>query len=145
MSIYKHKGMKIPEAERILWDEIEGDKEVAEEVILQAVKDGFEVTRGSHKVRGDHEDKEVWSKEYDFPSMKPCPFCGRKMILYSNRHKRDNGRIYQEMYFMHEDYDINIDTCILDEIGMPFTIGAGDAKPEEGYLGEYAELWNRRV
>ena len=34
---------------------------------------------------------------------------------------------------------------LLDKICMPFVIGAGDADPETGRIGEYAEEWNRRA
>lgn len=47
---------------------------------------------------------------------------------------------------MHEDYDIyHENTCVLDDINQPFTIGAGDANEMTGYIGEYATKWNDRV
>ena len=50
------------------------------------------------------------------------------------------------MYFLHEDYDINKEeSCILDDICMPFSIGAGDACLESGCIGEYATRWNKRA
>lgn len=74
--------------------------------------------------------------------LKPCPFCGRKMVFYREEYINKHGHIVVEQYYMHENKDVK---CVLDEICMPFTIGAGDAKPEEGCIGEYAELWNRRA
>lgn len=50
------------------------------------------------------------------------------------------GRKVVEQYYMHEEKEAK---CILDEICMPFVIGAGDAT--DGYIGEYPELWNRRA
>ena len=50
------------------------------------------------------------------------------------------------MYFLHEDYDINKEvSCILDDICMPFSIGAGDAHLELDCIGEYATKWNKRA
>lgn len=78
--------------------------------------------------------------------LKPCPFCGRKMIFYKETYKNMHGRRCTRQYYMHEDYDINQEeSCILDDIDMPFTIGAGDARPDTGYIGEYGEKWNRRT
>lgn len=77
--------------------------------------------------------------------LKPCPFCGRKMAFYRETHTNKYGKQVVQQYYLHEDYDIYHDeSCILDEIDMPFTIGAGDANPGTGYIGEYAEDWNRR-
>lgn len=45
---------------------------------------------------------------------------------------------------MH-DYSDDGEKCLLDKLMMPFVLGAGDADPEKGLIGEYAELWNRRV
>ena len=76
--------------------------------------------------------------------LKPCPFCGRKMVFCKETHKNKNGKQITKQYYMHEEYDIyKEDNCILDEICMPFVIGAGDAT--ENYIGEYAEKWNRRA
>lgn len=78
--------------------------------------------------------------------LKPCPFCGRKMVFYKETYKNMHGRQCTRQYYMHEDYDINKEeSCILDDIDMPFTIGAGDARPDTGYIGEYGEKWNRRI
>lgn len=77
--------------------------------------------------------------------LSPCPFCGRKMVFYRETHTNKYGKQVVQQYYLHEDYDIYHDeSCILDEIDMPFTIGAGDANPGTGYIGEYAEKWNRR-
>lgn len=76
--------------------------------------------------------------------LKPCPFCGRKMVFHKETYTNKYGKPITRQYYMHEDYDINKDEpCILDEVCEPFTIGVGDAT--EDYIGEYAELWNRRV
>lgn len=78
-------------------------------------------------------------------NLRPCPFCGRKMVFYRETHTNKYGKQVVQQYYLHEDYDIYHDeSCILDEIDMPFTIGAGDANPGTGYIGEYAEKWNKR-
>lgn len=78
--------------------------------------------------------------------LKPCPFCGRKMQFHNDVRLDRNGKRRNYLYFLHEDYDINKEaSCILDDICMPFSIGAGDANIEKGYIGEYATRWNKRV
>ena len=72
--------------------------------------------------------------------LKPCPFCGRKMVLHKEESINKNGKKVKLQYYMHEDKKAE---CVLDAINMPFVIGAGDAT--ENYIGEYAELWNRRA
>ncbi len=67
--------------------------------------------------------------------LKPCPFCGRKMKFYKSEYINKYGNKVVEQYYMHEESEDNT-PCILDEICMPFVIGAGDSKPEEGYIGE---------
>jgi hypothetical protein len=77
--------------------------------------------------------------------LKPCPFCGRNMIFIKETHTNKKGKKITEQYYMHEKYNILKGECILDEIDMPFTIGAGDADEENGYIGEYAQKWNERI
>ena len=78
--------------------------------------------------------------------LKPCPFCGRKMQFHNDVQIGRDGKRRNYLYFLHEDYDINKEvSCILDDICMPFSIGAGDANVEKGYIGEYATRWNKRV
>lgn len=77
--------------------------------------------------------------------LKPCPFCGRKMKFYRKKYTNKYGKEITEQYFMHEEEKEGEDSCILDDICMPFVIGAGDANLETGYMGEYAEKWNKRV
>lgn len=72
--------------------------------------------------------------------LKPCPFCGGRMDFYQEHRINRRGNPYTELYWMHDDTD-----CVLNDIFEPFILGAGDARPEEGYPGEYAEKWNRRV
>lgn len=79
--------------------------------------------------------------------LKPCPFCGRKMVFHRGEYEKhiiENGRKVVrkvvEQYYMHEDKEAK---CILDEICMPLVIGVGDATDD--YIGEYPELWNRRA
>lgn len=72
--------------------------------------------------------------------LKPCPFCGRKMVFHKEEFVNRHGKKVTEQYYTHEEKE---SVCILDEINMPFTIGAGDAT--ENYIGEYPELWNRRA
>lgn len=78
--------------------------------------------------------------------LKPCPFCGRKMVFYRHTYVNKHNHKITEQYYMHEDYDIHHDkSCILDDIDQPFVIGAGDANPTTGYIGEYAQKWNERI
>ena len=78
--------------------------------------------------------------------LKPCPFCGRKMQFHNDVRLDRNGKRRNYLYFLHEDYDINKEvSCILDDICMPFSIGAGDAHLELDCIGEYATRWNKRV
>lgn len=74
--------------------------------------------------------------------LKPCPFCGRKMIFHKDKYTNKYGKVIIKKYYMHEETD-DEDNCILDEICMPFVIGAGDATDD--YIGEYAEKWNKRA
>lgn len=76
--------------------------------------------------------------------LKSCPFCGRQMVFYKEEYINKYGNKVTCQYYMHEDYGKG-ESCILDEISMPFTIGAGDANPDTGYIGEYGEKWNRRA
>ena len=77
--------------------------------------------------------------------LKLCPFCGRKMVFYREEHMNRDGKQVVHQYYMHEDYDSsNEESCILDEINMPFTLGAGDANQDTGYIGEYGIKWNER-
>ena len=78
--------------------------------------------------------------------LKPCPFCGRKMQFHNDVRLDRNGKRRNYLYFLHEDYDINKEvSCILDDICMPFSIGAGDAHLELDCIGEYATKWNKRA
>ena len=72
--------------------------------------------------------------------LKPCPFCGRKMVFHREEFINKYGQKVVHQYYMHEEKETK---CILDEICMPLVIGAGDATDE--YIGGYAELWNRRA
>ena len=58
--------------------------------------------------------------------LKPCPFCGRKMQLHNDVQIGRDGK--------------RRESCILDDICMPFSIGAG-----AGCIGEYATRWNKRA
>lgn len=76
----------------------------------------------------------------------PCPFCKRKMVFHKHTHTNKYGRKVTEQYYMHEEYDIfTEESCILDLINQPFSIGAGDANEVTGYIGEYAERWNKQL
>ena len=78
--------------------------------------------------------------------LKPCPFCGRKMQFFKFSFKGRDGKKHRRMYFIHKDYNPYEDGyCILDELCTQFSIGAGDADIEKGYIGEYATRWNKRV
>lgn len=74
--------------------------------------------------------------------LKPCPFCGRKMIFVKETNTNSMGDEITIQYYIHD--NVLESKCILDEIEMPFTIGAGDANENTGYIGEYATLWNKR-
>ncbi len=78
--------------------------------------------------------------------LKPCPFCGRKMVFYRHTYVNKHNHQVTEQYYMHENYDIHQEkSCILDDINQPFVIGAGDADATTGYIGEYAMKWNERI
>lgn len=78
--------------------------------------------------------------------LKPCPFCGRKMVFYRHTYVNKHNHQVTEQYYMHEDYDIHQEkSCILDDINQPFVIGAGDANETTGYIGKYATKWNERI
>lgn len=72
----------------------------------------------------------------------PCPFCGGEMEFHRDSFVNKYGKTVARQYYLHADTEQN---CVLDEICMPFTIGAGDANEETGYIGEYAEKWNKRA
>lgn len=78
--------------------------------------------------------------------LRPCPFCKRKMVFFKNTYINKYGKETTEQYYLHEDYNIyKEENCILDELMMPLVIGAGDAEEEIGYIGEYAEKWNKQI
>lgn len=78
--------------------------------------------------------------------LKPCPFCKRNMVFHKCTYTNKYGKKVTEQYYMHEDYDVfREENCLLDELRQPFTIGAGDADEETGYIGEYAEKWNKQL
>ena len=91
--------------------------------------------------------KAIEEKEKTFgDKLKPCPFCGRKMQFCKDIFKGRDGKKHRHMYFIHEDYNPFVEEdCILDELCTQFSIGAGDANVEKGYIGEYAIEWNRRA
>lgn len=75
--------------------------------------------------------------------LKPCPFCGNKMVFIKEMHRNKKAEhIYVSQYYLHEDSNKD---CILDEIMTPFSIGAGDAKPEKNDIGELGLKWNQRI
>lgn len=74
--------------------------------------------------------------------IKSCPFCGSEMRFYRNSFVNKYGQTVVHRYYLHADTEQN---CVLDDIGMPFTIPAGDADEETGYVGWLAEKWNKRV
>lgn len=78
--------------------------------------------------------------------LKSCPFCGRKMQFHNDMQIDRDDKRRNYFYFMHADYDESKEvSCILDDICMPFSIGAGDAHLELGCIGEYATRWNKRA
>lgn len=74
--------------------------------------------------------------------IKPCPFCGGEMKFHRDSFVNKYGHTVVHQYYLHTDTEQN---CVLDEICMPFTIPAGDANEETGYIGGYAEKWNQRA
>ena len=74
--------------------------------------------------------------------IKPCPFCGGEMKFHRESFVNKYGQTVVYKYYQHADMEQD---CVLDDICMPFTIGAGDADEETGYIGEYAKKWNKRV
>lgn len=73
-----------------------------------------------------------------------CPFCGGGFEFVREITEYDNGDRRTIQYWLHKPpkYESR-DYCILELTGV-FTLGAGDARPEDGYIGESAEMWNRR-
>lgn len=71
--------------------------------------------------------------------LKPCPFCGGNLNFFREEYTNKYGKRVVLQYWLHDDID-----CILNDICMPFALGAGDADIKTGYAGEYAEKWNRR-
>lgn len=74
--------------------------------------------------------------------LKSCPFCGSEMKFHRDSFVNKYGQTVIHQYYQHEDTEQN---CILDKFDMPFTIPAGDADEETGYIGQYAEKWNQRA
>lgn len=74
--------------------------------------------------------------------IEPCPFCSREMKFHKDSFVNKYGQTVVHQYYQHEDTEQD---CVLDEICMPFTIPAGDANEETGYIGWCAEKWNKRV
>lgn len=149
--------MKISEAEETLRKIIPyrynvpgNEVEEAKKTIIEAVKDGYVLNRSQYvPYRHWKDDKEIryrTEEDLEFGSkLAKCPFCGRGFRFIREYHNY-NGRELLGYYFLHEEYDIYKEpNCLLDEICMPFVISAGDARPEEGYIGEYATRWNEAL
>ena len=149
--------MRISEAEEVLrkiipyrYNVPANEVEEAKETIINAVKDGYVLNRSQYvPYRHWKDDKEIrYRTEEDLEfgaKFSRCPFCGRGFRFIREYHDY-NGREILGYYFLHEEYDIYKETnCLLDEICMPFVISAGDAKPDEGYIGEYATKWNEAL
>ena len=79
--------------------------------------------------------------------LEKCPFCKRPMVFHKDTYVNKYGHEVTSQYYMHDDAIISDDdaNCILDQLMMPFCIGAGDANEETGHIGEYAELWNKQL
>lgn len=76
--------------------------------------------------------------------IKSCPFCGGEMKFHRDSFVNKYGQTVVRQYYMHADMEQDC-ILILNKFGMPFTIPAGDANEETGYIGYYAEKWNQRV
>lgn len=149
--------MKISQAEEVLrkiipyrYNVPANEVEEAKETIINAVKDGYVLNRSQYvPYRHWKDDKEIrYRTEEDLEfgaKLARCPFCGRGFRFIREYHDY-NGREILGFYFLHEEYNIYKEpNCLLDEICMPFKIGAGDARPDEGYIGEYATKWNKAL
>jgi hypothetical protein len=75
--------------------------------------------------------------------LEPCPFCKRNMIFMREMHRNKYGRDTISQYYLHT--ESNSSDCLLDELWMPFSIGAGDADISENQIGEYATKWNKQL
>lgn len=151
--------MKISEAERVLrsiipyrYNVSPSEVENAKETIINAVKDGYVLNRSNYvPYRHWKDDKEIrYREEEDLEfgrKLVKCPFCGRGFRFIREYYKNPNSdKEILGYYYLHEDYNIYTEeNCLLDEICMPFHIPAGDARPEEGYIGEYATKWNKSL
>lgn len=83
-------------------------------------------------------------KEMAELKIKPCPFCGGEMKFHKDSFINKYGQTVINQYYQHEDAEQNC-ILVLDKFDMLFTIPAGDANEETGYIGYYAEKWNQRV
>lgn len=83
----------------------------------------------------------------EYPEMaaklKPCPFCGEGFRFFREVKEYDNGDRLTGQYYLHDGRYNSGDYCPMIMMGMN-TLGAGDADPEAGRIGELAEMWNRR-
>lgn len=80
--------------------------------------------------------------------LKPCPFCGRKMVFVLEKGTNRYGFEFVRKYYTHDNSDKSKPICFLDELKYQhpfFKIDAEDAEPNVGYIGQYAEKWNMRV
>ena len=95
----------------------------------------------------NRQEEEKWNPEQNLGKrLLPCPFCKRRMVFQREECINHHGKPYIHQYYMHDYSEKDIDSlrCVLDEVSEVFSIPAGDARPEDGYIGEYAELWNKR-
>lgn len=87
-------------------------------------------------------------KHQSLMRIKPCPFCGRGMVFEHIRWTDKDGQSREELYWMHKNHSFD-DSCILDELCIPLSIGAGDARFDKEdrmtYPGELAVRWNQRA
>lgn len=75
--------------------------------------------------------------------LQPCPFCKRTMIFIKEMHRNKKGHNYISQYYMHK--EDTSEECLLDDLMMPLSLGAGDARVEDGFIGEYGEKWNKML
>lgn len=83
-------------------------------------------------------------KEMAELKIKPCPFCDGEMKFHRDSFVNKYGQTVIHQYYQHEDTEQDC-ILVLNKFGMLFTIPAGDANEETGYIGYYAEKWNQRV
>lgn len=80
--------------------------------------------------------QECFAEDLKRLTLEPCPICGGGFELITKKQINPDGKIIIYKFWLHHAGD----DCILNENGIttnPFTIPAGDAIEEEGYVGQF--------